>query len=139
MIIFMIKDLTNWKVTKTLIIFALPMLIGNIIHQLYNIVDTMVVWKYISDVALASVWAAYPTFYLLLSISIWLATWASVVVSQLFGSWDLKSVKKSSYTALISSLLIWIIISIIWFFLCETLLKLLNTPDNIIDWSKQYL
>ena len=135
----MIKDLTSWKVTRTLIIFALPMLIWNIFHQLYNLVDTIIVWRYISDLALASVGAAFPIFFLLLSISIWLATWASVIVSQLFGAKDLKNVKKSSYTALLSTLVIWILIGIFWFFFSGSMLRLLNTPENIFEWSKQYL
>lgn len=135
----MIKDLTEWKITKTLILFAIPMLIGNIIQQIYNIADTIIVWKFISETALASVWAAFPIFFLLISIPIWLATGASVIMSQLFGAKKYKDVKKSSYTALISAWVLWVIVSLIWVILCKPMLILLNTPEDIIFWSQQYL
>lgn len=43
----MIKDLTKWSITKTLVLFALPMLLWNVIEQIYNIADTIIVWKYV--------------------------------------------------------------------------------------------
>lgn len=135
----MIRDLTSWKIAKTLVLFALPMLFGNIIHQLYNIVDTIVVWRYISSAALASVGAAFPAFFLLLSISSWLAAWASVIISQLFWAKDLRNVKKASYTALLSMFVVWIFVCVIWFLLCIPMLKLLNTPVDIFYWAQQYL
>ena len=64
------KDLTKWKITKTLVLFALPMILGNLVQQIYNIADTIIVWKYVWDAALASVWAAFPVFFLLVSILI---------------------------------------------------------------------
>lgn len=135
----MIKDLTEWKITKTLILFALPMLVWNIVQQIYNIADTIIVWKFISETALASVWAAFPIFFLLISIPIWLATWASVIMSQLFWAKKNKDVKKASYTALIAAWILGIIVSLIWIFLCKPILNLLNTPEDIIFWSQQYL
>lgn len=135
----MIKDLTQWKITKTIILFALPMLIGNLVQQIYNIADTIIVWKYISDSALASVWAAFPTFFLLISILIWLSIWASVIISHLFGAKNLKAVKTASYTALISSIILWIIISIAWYFTSWPILNLLKTPADIFEWAELYL
>ncbi len=135
----MIKDLTQWKITKTLILFALPMILGNMIQQVYNIADTIIVWRFISDTALASVGAAFPIFFLLISIPIGLATWASVIISQLFGAKKDKDVKKASYTALIAAWILGIIVSFVWIFLCKPILVLLNTPADIILWSQQYL
>ena len=135
----MIKELTKWKITKTLIMFAIPILIWNLIQQIYNIADTIIVWRFISDTALASVWAAFPIFFLLISIPIWLAAWASVIMSQLFGAKRLKDVKKSAYTALISAWILWLITSIIWFCFCWPILNLLQTPSDIFAWSKLYL
>ena len=135
----MIQDLTKWKITKTLVLFALPMLLWNFIQQIYNIADTVIVWRFVSDTALASVWAAFPVFFLLISIPIGLATWASVIMSQLFGAQKMKDVKKSAYTALISAWVVGLIVSAIWYFLCGPLLSLLQTPETIFEWAKQYL
>ena len=136
---YMEKDLTKWKITKTLILFALPMILGNLVQQIYNIADTIIVWKYIWDTALAAVWAAFPVFFLLISILIWLSTGVSVIISQLFWAKDMKEVKKSSYTALITAAVVWLLMSLIWYFLCGPLLSLLQTPDSLFEWSKSYL
>lgn len=133
------KDLTQWKITKTLVFFALPMLLGNLIQQVYNIADTIIVWKYLWDNCLASVWAAFPVFFLLISILIWLSTGASVIISHLFGAKNMLGVKKSSYTALITAAIVWFVISLIWFIIAWPLLNLLNTPDTLIEGSKTYL
>lgn len=135
----MIKDLTKWKITRTLIMFAIPMLIWNLIQQIYNIADTVIVGRFISENALASVWAAFPIFFLLISIPIWLATWASVIMSQLFWAKKIKDVKKSAYTALISAWILWLLTSIIWYCFCWPILNLLQTPLDIFEWSKLYL
>lgn len=135
----MIKDLTKWSITKTLVLFALPMLLWNVIEQIYNIADTIIVWKYVWTNALWWVWAAFPVFFLLISIAIWLSVWASVIMSQLFWAWKLKEVKVSAYTALISALVLWAFCSILWLVLCWPILRLLNTPVEIFDYAYSYL
>ena len=85
------SDMTVGKPWKSILIFTVPMLIGNIAQQLYNTVDSIVVGKYVGDNALAAVGSAAPILNMLLVLFIGISAGASIMVSQYFGARNRKS------------------------------------------------
>lgn len=137
--LFAPKDLTTGTPWKRILIFTMPMLIGNIAQQFYNTADSIIVGRYIGDNALAAVGSASPILNLLMVLFIGISTGASIMVSQYFGAQDRKQLSHTigiciSLTG-ISSLIIMIIGPIV----TPPLLEILNTPDSIINWSAGYL
>ena len=82
----MIKNLTEGNPLKTLFFFALPMLAGNLFQQLYNMVDSMVVGRFVGSDALAAVGSSFPIVFLAVALASGLSMGCTVVVSQQFGA-----------------------------------------------------
>lgn len=137
--LFQATDMTVGEPWKQIIRFTVPMLIGNIAQQLYNTVDSIVVGQYVGDNALAAVGSAMPILNLLLVLFIGISMGASIMVAQYFGA---KQKEELSYTVgnciLLTAIAV-VIIMVLSLFLVHPLLKLLNTPDSIIDWCYSYL
>lgn len=135
----MAKNMTEGKPINLIISFAFPMLIGNIFQQFYNLVDAAIVGKYVSANALAAVGATGSTTLLLLSLIMGLTNGASIIMSQCYGSGFYRELRRS-VTALIYIVgIIAIIISVFGFFASGHILKLLNTPPEILHDSTTYL
>lgn len=137
--LFAPKDLTEGPPWKRIIEFAIPMLIGNIAQQLYNTADSIIIGLYVGDNALASVGSASPILNLLLVLFVGVSVGAGIMVSQYFGAKDREKLSHTigiciSLTAIVSAIII-----IIGPIVTRPFLKLLNTPESIIDWSAQYL
>jgi len=90
-----LKDLTTGKVGKQIFYFALPMLMGNVFQQLYNVVDTIVVGKALGKDALAAVGASFPLIFILISFVVGIAMGSTVVISQYYGAKQMDKVKKA--------------------------------------------
>ena len=93
--LFQATDMTEGEPWKRIVIFTLPMLIGNIAQQLYSTVDSIVVGKYVGDNALAAVGSAAPILNLLLVLFMGISMGASIMVAQYFGA---KQREELSYT-----------------------------------------
>ena len=89
------KDLTTGKVGKQIFYFALPMLMGNVFQQLYNVVDTIVVGKALGKNALAAVGASFPLIFILISFVVGIAMGSTVIISQYYGAKQMDNVKKA--------------------------------------------
>ena len=98
----MVKNLTEGKPLKLLFFFALPMVIGNFFQQLYNMVDSMVVGKFVGEDALAAVGSSFPVVFLAVAIAAGLSMGCTVVISQLFGAGQIREMKTTISTALIA-------------------------------------
>ena len=109
------KDLTQGKEGRQILLFAIPMFIGNIFHQLYNIVDSIVVGKFIGSVALAAVGASFPILFTLSALVAGITIGGSVLVSQYFGAKNLKKVKITSDTLQIFLLISSLFLTVIFF------------------------
>jgi Na+-driven multidrug efflux pump len=90
-----VKDLTTGKEGKLIWQFAIPMLLGNIFHQLYNVVDSWVVGNYLGKEALSAVGASHPLIFLLISLVIGVSMGSTIIISQYFGAKDYNKVKIS--------------------------------------------
>ena len=136
--LFAPTDMTEGSPGKRIVAFAIPMLIGNIAQQLYNTVDSIVVGRYVGDNALAAVGSASPILNLLLVLFVGISVGASIMVSQYFGAKQREELSGSigciTLTAISS-----VIIMVVAPFVVRPLLRLLNTPDSIMDWCASYL
>ena len=126
-------DFTNGKPWKLLLQFSIPMLIGNILMQLYNIVDIYIVGNYVGTRALAAVGASGPIIFALISFIIGIATGCTIIISQYFGAKDINSVKRAIETVTIFVLIAALVMMIIGFFLCTPLLNTVNTPADVFE------
>ncbi|MEA3316835.1 MAG: MATE family efflux transporter, partial [Bacteroidota bacterium] len=132
------KDLTQGKESKLILKFALPMLLGNVFQQLYNVVDSIIVGNFIGKEALAAVGASFPIIFLFLSLIIGIASGSTIVISQYFGAKRLKEVKQTIETLYIFLFFASITVSIIGIIFSEEIFRLLQLPEGIIPQATSY-
>lgn len=133
------KDLTVGNPSKVLWRFCLPLFASVIFQQLYNIADSFVAGKFISEDALAAVGNGYEITLIFIAFSFGCNIGCSVIVSQLFGAKKLSDMKTAVYTTLIAGGVLCIILVTLGTVFCGDLLSLINTPDNVMADSKLYL
>ena len=122
-----------------LFLFALPMILGNLFQQFYNMTDSIIVGRFVSEDALAAVGASYSLTNVFVMIAIGSGIGASVITSQYLGAEEYGKMKTSVYTALITFLGLGIVLGIFGFVLNRQILVWLNTPGNILDAAGAYL
>lgn len=127
------------KPLKALLIFAFPMIIGNLFQQFYTMVDSVVVGRFVSEHALAAVGASYSLTNVFISIAIGGGVGASVLTSRYFGSREYRKMKTSVTTAMLSFLVVSLILGGIGLFFGQEIMELLNTPENILEQATEYL
>ena len=132
-------DLTHGSVPKSIILFALPLLIGNIFQQLYNVADTAIIGNLLGDDALASVGASAPVYNLLIGFAGGLTNGFSVIIARYFGAKDENNLRKSVSLTYFLSAITAVVITAAGLIGLRPLLIALNTPDNIIGGSESYL
>ncbi len=135
----MVKNLTEGKPLKLLFFFAMPMILGNVFQQLYNMVDSMVVGKFVGEDALAAVGSSFPVVFLAVAIAAGLSMGCNVVISQLFGAGQIVAMKTTVYTALITLGVIGIVIMAVGELVSAPLLNILGTDPEIMADSLTYL
>jgi len=133
------KDLTSGKESKLIFNFAMPMLIGNVFQQLYNIVDSIIVGNFLGKEALAAVGASFPIIFTLISLIIGIASGAMVVISQYFGAKDIERVKRTISTFYIFLFFASIFITVIGIYFSEDIFRLMQLPEEILPQAKSYL
>lgn len=124
------KDPNSRRIEKELLIFALPLMLSNLLQQLYNTVDALIVGRFLDSVALAAVGSSSLLINILIYFFIGLSTGASVLLSHAFGAKDNNNILKIIHTSLALSLIMGTILMAIGFFGAPTFLKWMNTPDE---------
>ena len=137
--LFAAKDMTQGEPWKRIAEFAVPMLIGNLAQQLYNTADSVIVGIYVGDNALAAVGSASPILNLLLAIFVGLSTGASIMVSQSFGSKNRERLSRYIGNCITLAAIATLIIMVVGPIVTMPLLRMLDTPDSIINWCASYL
>ncbi len=132
-------NMTEGNPVKVIVAFTIPMLIGNVAQQLYNTVDSIIVGRFVGDNALAAVGSAGPLLNLMLVLFMGIATGASIMVSQYFGAKQREELSKTIGTCITLTIIASIFIMVVGPFITRPLLRLLNTPETILDWCVQYL
>ena len=134
-----LKDMTTGSPVKLLVSFTVPMLIGNMVQQLYTIVDSMIVGNYIGADALAAVGATGSVQFLFFSLCFGMAAGIGIVIAQYVGSKNEEYVKRSIANAVYVMAICAVVMSVLGFCLARPALKLLNTPDNILNDSVLFM
>jgi Na+-driven multidrug efflux pump len=133
------KDMTAGNPLKVLLMFAIPMLIGNVIQLCYNIVDSIVVGQFISVKALAAIGSTGGILFLMISFIIGLTMGISIISAQYFGAKNEKMLKNALTTSVYISIAAAVILGIVGVTFAKPVLRLLNTPADIIDLAAAYL
>ena len=133
------KDLSKGAEGKLIFKFAVPMLLGNIFQQLYNVVDTVIVGKFIGNEALAAVGTSFPIIFMLISFIIGITMGFTIIISQYFGAKDMESVKKAINTLYIFVFFASIIVSVAGSLLSGWIFRLVDLPEQIIPQAQMFL
>ena len=127
----MTKDLTHGEPIKLMLIFSIPLLIGNIFQQFYNIADIIIVGRTLGMNALAAVGAVSPLFFLIMFIIIGLTNGFAVITGQRFGAKDYDGVRRSVTISTVLSFVFTILFSSICCFFLTKILNWMNVPSEI--------
>ncbi len=134
-----ITDMTVGNPAGHIVRFTLPLLLGNLFQQFYNMVDSIVVGNFVGADALAAVGACGSMNFLFFSLSSGLAIGIGIIVAQFFGAGDEKNVRNTIANSIYVLGIAAITVSILGILLCPAILKLLQTPDSIIGDSIIYM
>lgn len=132
-------DLTEGQPGKILLLFALPMIVGNLFQQLYNMADAVIVGNYIGEEALAAVGASYSYTTVLIMIAIGGGIGASVLVSQFLGAGQYRQMRTAVNTFLFTFLGVSVLLAVCSFLLNPVILSVLDTPQKVYGEAVRYL
>ena len=135
----MTRDLTQGSPVKLMLAFSVPLLIGNVFQQFYNMADSAIVGKFVSENALAAVGASYSLTNVFICIAIGGGVGASVLTSQYLGSREYRLMKTSVNTALTSFFVISVILAVFGAVASPAIMAWLRTPENIFAEAVLYL
>ena len=133
------KDLTKGSITRLMIGFAVPILIGSIFQQLYGIIDTKVVSEKLGEEALAAVGAVSPVYNLIIGFAIGLTSGFSIIVARYFGANDMEKMRKSVAGTLMLGLVISAVFTAFSLIFIKPILEILNTDKDLIPGALDYI
>ncbi|MBE7721651.1 MAG: MATE family efflux transporter [Lacrimispora celerecrescens] len=133
------NDFTKGSITKQIISFSIPMLIGNVFQQLYSMVDAMVVGRYVGSNALAAVGVAMSILQFLVSVLIGLTTGASVLISQYYGARKYDKMKRMVSTSVVFLGMFSVVVAVAGILFSPHLLRWLDATPEIMDDAVLYL
>lgn len=133
------RDLTKGKITVNILLFALPLMVGNLLQQMYNIADTWVVGRYIGEGALAAVGSSYSLMTFLTSIIIGLCMGSGTAISIQYGRRESGKMRQSVYMSFVLIIAITILLNIIVWAGMNVILTWLNIPADVRPLMKDYL
>ena len=132
-------DLTQGPVMKTMLLFAVPMILGNLLQQCYNVADTLIVGRFLGPDALAAVGSAFTLMTFLTSILLGLCMGSSAVFSIRFGQKDFDGLKESIFTSFLLIAVISILLNLLAFWSADLILVFLRVPEEIRGMMREYL
>ena len=132
-------DMTEGNITRHIISFALPLLIGNVFQQLYNTVDTWVVGNYVSNEAYSAVGTVGPIINMLIGFFMGLSSGAGVGISQYYGAGKQEDVRRTVHTAITMTLIIGAVFTAVGLIMVPTMLSFINMPAEAIPEATAYL
>lgn len=133
------KNLTQGPITKTLVFFALPMIGGNMLQQLYTIADTLIVGRFIGSGALAAVGSSYTLMTFLTSILLGLCMGSGAVFSIRYGEGDMEKLHESLGASFVLILAVAAVLNLAVFLLIDPIMYLLQVPEEIYVMMREYL
>lgn len=133
------KDLTQGPIVSGMLMFAIPMILGNLLQQLYNVADTFIVGKFLGANALAAVGSAYTLMVFITSIILGLCMGSGAIFSIHFGAKKMDALKNSIFVSFMMIAIITIGINIIVFLFLDPIMQLLQVPNELYDMMREYL
>ena len=133
------KDLTVGDEGKLVVQFTIPMIIDNVLQQSYQIVNSIIVGRFIGDSALAAVGASFPIIFLLISLVVGIANGSTIIVAQLYGAKNFEKINKAIDTLNIFMFFASLILSFIGIYFAHDIFVLLNLPKEVIPSATLYL
>ena len=130
--------MTSGAVWKVILRFAFPLLIGNLLQQLYNVTDSVIVGQFLGKESLAAVSASFFIYYFIISLVIGIGSGTSVVISQFFGAKEFDKVQKACSSFFIFMLVAGVLLSIAGIIFAEPMFRLTNTPEDVIPQAVAY-
>ncbi len=132
-------DLTTGNITSGLWAFAVPLMLGNVLQQLYNLADTWVVGKYIGNNALAAVGASYTLMTFLTSVIIGLCLGSSAFIAMAFGKKNTEKIKHGIFLSFTFTALITVLLIVLFYAGLDTIIKWLQVPQETVSDMRIYL
>lgn len=132
-------DMTEGSPWKSIAVFAVPMVIGNVAQQLYSTVDSIVVGKYVGDNALAAVGSAAPILNMLYVLFIGISAGVGIMVAQYFGAKSREDLSETIGNCITITAICCMVVAVFALLVVKPMLGMLNTPASIIDWCANYL
>lgn len=129
----MIKDLTSGNPLKLVVLFAIPIFIGNIFQQLFQISDILIVGRLLGVNSLAAVGSSAPIFFMFLMIAFGFTAGLTIITAQRFGAKDEKGIKSSVFHSSLAAIALSLLISIVLILWLKPILRLMNVPETIMD------
>lgn len=131
-------DMTNGNIYKLILLFSLPLFIGNLFQLLYTLCDSVIASHLIGSDALAAIGATSSVTSLIVTLTSGMGAGASIIISKAFGEHNNAKIKNSIFTIIVINILISIVISLVVFLLTDGILNLLNVPLDIYQMAKDY-
>lgn len=135
----MARDMTNGSISKHLIQFAIPLVLGNFFQLTYNAVDSIIVGRFVGTEALAAVGTANPIMNIIIFFIVGICIGASVLMSEYFGAQDIEKFKREVSTTVIAGFIFTIVTVTLCVLFIRQILWLIQTPKEIIDEASLYL
>ncbi|MBS7008496.1 MATE family efflux transporter [Anaerostipes sp.] len=132
-------DLTDGRIGRSIAVFSLPMILGNLLQQLYNIADTLIVGRTIGAAALSAVGSAYALMVLLTSVLLGLCMGSGVVFAQLYGRREMGRMKTAIVNAFVFVCLVSAVITAAAFLLLDRMIVWLHIPKEAASYTHDYL
>ncbi len=133
------QNLTQGSVFRSIVFFSLPMILGNMLQQLYNVADTLIVGRYIGSEALASVGTSFTLMTFLTSILLGLCMGSSVFFSMCYGAGDEGRMKEGIFVAFVLIAVLTLILNIGTYLFLDPILGLLRVPAELYNQIREYL
>lgn len=131
-------DMTQGGPMRLLSAFSLPLLVGNVLQQLYNMVDSMVVGRFVGKTALAAVGTGFPIIFLLTSLFIGLSMGATIIIAQYIGAGDRAAVGRTVNTIYSALLVVIVPLTLLGVAVSGPLLRLIQVPDEVFPMARVY-
>lgn len=135
----MTRDMTTGSPMKNIIRFCLPLMLGNLFQQLYNMADTIIVGRFVGKIALSAVGSVGALNFLIIGSVIGLCTGFAIPIAQRFGAQDIKSLKKYVANIIYTSAVLGVVLTVAAVAFTHPLLRILNTPEEIYKDAYDYI
>ncbi len=132
-------DLTEGSITRTMLAFAVPMIIGNLLQQLYNVADTLIVGQFLGANALAAVGSAYTLMIFLTSVLLGLCMGSGAVFSHRYGAKQTEVLKKSVYVSFVWISVTTLLLNVAVFVFIHPIISILQVPAELYSLMYDYL